>query len=123
MIREILCRILQSWGMVTHTAPNLISACRAVVTEGPFDVIICNYDLPDGNAYNLVDWIHEQGLKVPTLVPYGTLMPTSAPHHREVKLLAKPFDPVDLRAAIENLTHCRLCGSEHGTRLQQKAKV
>jgi DNA-binding NtrC family response regulator len=100
MIRTILASLLQSWGFTTHIARDLLSACRMVVSDGPYDAIICNYDLPDGNAFNLVDWMHEQELVVPTIVPYGALPPMEEPQGN-VKLLSKPYDPVELRQAIE----------------------
>jgi DNA-binding NtrC family response regulator len=104
MIRTILASFLKSWGFTTHIARDLISACRMVVSDGPFDVIICNYDLPDGNAYNLVDWMREQGLVVPTVVPYGNPPPTNE-HKDNVKLLSRPFDPLELREVIEHAAH------------------
>ncbi|EDY16640.1 response regulator receiver protein [Chthoniobacter flavus Ellin428] len=100
MIRTVLCTMLRSWGFSTCAAATLIGACRTVVSDGPFDAIICNYDLPDGTAFNLVEWMTTQQLEVPTLVPYGALPPTS-PAPDNVRLVSKPFDPEELRTAID----------------------
>ena len=112
MIRLILASLLNSWGFTTHTAFNLFGACRMVVSEGPFDAIVCNYELPDGNAFDLVNWMQEQQLEVPTIVPYGALRPITEPEDN-VTLLAKPFDPSELREAIE---HAGRNGASRGAR-------
>jgi len=105
MIRTVLGTLLRSWGFTTCCATSLIAACRMVISDGPFDAIICNYDLPDGNAFNLVEWMIRQQVEVPTLVPYGAL-PPMAPAPDNVRLVSKPFDPEELRAAIERAQHC-----------------
>jgi DNA-binding NtrC family response regulator len=105
MIRKVLCTLLRSWGFTACSAPNLIGACRMVVSDGPFDAIVCNYDLPDGNAFDLVDWMTTQQIEVPTLVPYGSQQPTS-PAPNNVRLVPKPFDPEELHNAIDRAQRC-----------------
>jgi len=119
MIRNILAAMLQSWGFTTRIARNLTGACRMVVSDGPFDAIICNYDLPDGNAFDLVDWMHEQQLEVPTVVPCGALPPMREPGD-SVKMLAKPFDPLELREAIE---HAARDGASRGGRTMRRKSM
>ena len=105
MIRTVLGTLLRSWGFTTCGAPSLIRACRLVVSDGPFDAIICAYELPDGNAFDLVEWMIAQQVEVPTLVPYGARQPiSSAP--RNVRMISKPFDPEELRGAIERAQRC-----------------
>jgi DNA-binding NtrC family response regulator len=105
MIRTVLCTLLRSWGFTACGAASLIRACRMVVSDGPFDAIICNYELPDGNAFDLVEWMTAQQVEVPTLVPYGSREPMApAPHN--VRLVSKPFDPEELRGAIDRAQHC-----------------
>lgn len=100
IVRTVLATLLQSWNYTTTIARNLIGACHLVISDGPFDAIVCNYELPDGNAFDLFYWMQEQELEVPTIVPYGALRPMTAPQ-ANVKLLEKPLDPAELRVAIE----------------------
>lgn len=106
IIRSVLCHLLQSWGFTTRAVGNLACACRMVVSDGPFDAIVCNYDLPDGNAFDLIEWMREQQLEVAAIVPFGTRPPMSRPPGN-VKLMSKPFDPLELRDAIDRAARKR----------------
>ena len=112
IIRSILTSFVHSWGFTARAAADLSGACRMIVADGPFDDVICNYELPDGNAFDLVDWMHEQGLEVPTIVPYNASRAVKAPR-ATVTMLTKPFDPADIRDAIERPGHR---GTACGTR-------
>lgn len=107
MIRTVLTSLLQSWGYRGHPADGLIAACRAVVSEGPFDAVICNAELPDGTAFDLIRWMRGHDLHVPTIIPYGVALPGQLEAQENVTLLAKPFDPAKLHAAIQG-TEARL---------------
>jgi DNA-binding NtrC family response regulator len=100
MVRSLLCRMLKSWGLDCHPAPDIFSACQAVLSEGPFDAVVCDYELPDGTAYNLIAHMRKHRMKTPAIVPVGALAPTVRPE-AGVELLAKPFDPTELRGALE----------------------
>jgi DNA-binding NtrC family response regulator len=102
MIRSLLCRMLKSWGLACHPASDLLSAYRAVLSEGPFDAVVCDYELPDGNAFNLIALMREHGLRAPAVVPVGSLVPMARPEEG-VELLAKPFDPIELKGALERM--------------------
>jgi DNA-binding NtrC family response regulator len=102
MIRSLLCRMLKSWGLACQAAPDLLSAYRAMVSEGPFDAVVCEYELPDGNASNLIALMREHGLAAPTVVPVGSLASAGKPE-AGVKLLTKPFDPIELRRVLERM--------------------
>lgn len=105
IVRTVLCTLLRSWGITACSAATLIGACRTVVSDGPFDAIICTYELPDGNAFDLVEWMTAQQVEVPTLVPYGSPRPLSPPPDN-VRLVSKPFDPEELRGVIERAQRC-----------------
>jgi DNA-binding NtrC family response regulator len=115
MVRTLLCRILTTWGFACHPASSLLSAYRAVLTEAPFDAVVCDYELPDGNAYNLVSLMREHGLKAPTVAPVGSLAPM-APPDSGVELLRKPFDPSELKTALERMLGVRLPDGESSWR-------
>ena len=100
MVRSLLCRMLKSWGLACHPAPDIFSACQAALSDGPFDAVVCDYELPDGNAYNLIEHMRRHGFKAPAVVPVAALAPTLRPQ-AGVELLAKPFDPTELRGALE----------------------
>jgi DNA-binding NtrC family response regulator len=102
MVRCLLCRILKSWGLACHPATNLMSAYRAALSEGPFDAVVCDYELPDGNADNLAALMREHGIMTPIVAPIGSLAPMTK-HEPGVELLAKPFDPIDLKAVLERM--------------------
>jgi len=114
MIRSIITSFAHSWGFTARGAASLSGACRMIVSDGPFDGVICNYELPDGDAFDLVDWMHEQGLEVPTIVPYDGSRPKKVPR-ATVTMLAKPFDPVDMREALERASHGGAGGSARPT--------
>ena len=100
MVRSLLCRMLKSWGLACHPAPDIFSACQAALSDGPFDAVVCDYELPDGNAYNLIEHMRRHGFKAPAVVPVAALAPTVRPQ-AGVELLAKPFDPIELKGALE----------------------
>jgi CheY-like chemotaxis protein len=102
MIRSLLCRMLKSWGLACHPAPNLMSAYRAALWDGPFDAVVCDYELADGNAYNLIALMREHGVTAPTVVPVGSCVAKTR-HEAGVEYLAKPFDPIELREALERM--------------------
>lgn len=94
--------MVQMWGLSSCSASNLIEACQAVVSEGPLDAVICDYELPDGNAYNLIAWMRQHHLNVPTIVPFGALRPLAEPD-AGVELLFRPFDAEELKATLERI--------------------
>jgi CheY-like chemotaxis protein len=102
MIRLVLCRMLKSWGLDCHPAPDLLSAFRVVSSEGPFDAVICDYELPDGDIYTMVALMREHEAMAPIAAPDGLVGVTTNPE-AGVELLTKPFDPIELKRALERL--------------------
>ena len=102
MIRLVLCRMLKSWGLDCHPAPDLLSAFRVVSSEGPFDAVICDYALPDGDICTMVALMREHEVMAPIVAPAGLAGVTTNPE-AGVELLTKPFDPIELKRALERL--------------------
>jgi len=100
MIRSLLCRILKSWGLDCHPATDLLSACRAVISEGPFDAVVCDYEMPDGNVCAMVALMRGHEAVTPAAASAGSVDAT-AKSEAGVELLAKPFDPIELKGALE----------------------
>jgi DNA-binding NtrC family response regulator len=122
MIRSLLCRMMKSWGLDCHAAPNLLSAYRALLSEGPFDAVVCDYELPDGNAYNLIAFMREHGVMAPIVAPVGLLAPVAKPA-AGVELLAKPFDPIELKRALERMLGICLRKEENPKQGEERAAV
>jgi DNA-binding NtrC family response regulator len=122
MIRSLLCRRLKAWGLDCHSAANLASACRAAQSGGPFDAVVCDYKLPDGNALHLIAHMREHGVMAPTVVPVGSADAMARPE-AGVELLAKPFDPSELKEALERMLGIGLRKEESPTQGRERAAV
>jgi len=51
-MRELLELCFRKWSYATVAAGTLAEARDAFLTEGPFKMVICDFDLPDGTACN-----------------------------------------------------------------------
>ena len=122
MVRSLLCRMLKSWGLACQPAPNLMSARRAVLTEGPFDAVVCDHDLPDGNVYDLIAHMREHGMMAPTVAPVACRVPT-ARREAGVELLVKPFDPTELKCALERMLGICLPKEADPTQGRERAAI
>jgi DNA-binding response OmpR family regulator len=101
--RQALSNVLRGWSFATSTAANIREAQSAVLTEKPFTVIISDYDLPDGNGLEFLDWLRrEMQIDVPFLLISARLTHAlSAAGGYE--FLAKPFRMQELRSRLEQL--------------------
>jgi len=119
MIRSLLCRMLKSWGLDSHPVPDLLSACRAVVSEGPFDAVVCDYELPDGNVCAMVALMREDEVApAPAGSVDGAMQPETG-----VELLTKPFDPIELKRALERMLGIGLRKEEDPAQGRERAAV
>lgn len=57
--RTILEQILQSWGIHTHSCADGYTALEIIRTEEPFDVIICDYHMPEMDGLETIKRIRE----------------------------------------------------------------
>jgi DNA-binding NtrC family response regulator len=122
MVRSVLCRMLKSWGLGCHPASNLLGAYRAVMSEGPFDAVVCDYELSDGNAFDLAALMRERGITAPMVAPVGSPEPLAKPA-AGVELLAKPFDPIELKRALERALGIRLPKEANPVQVGESAAV
>lgn len=99
-----VAKYLDAIGYVVRVAANAASA-RKLATAQPFDVVICDIQLPDGNGWDLMREFNR------TRVTRGVAISgfaSEADIERSedagfAKHLAKPFSPDDLTDALDSL--------------------
>lgn len=103
-IREMLSEILSSEGFVVRTAATLEEA-RAAVDASKFDVVITNYQLPDGDGTSFLESVGEERLRGSRVV-----MLTGHPRARRLKGIPcwmKPIDPATVASRVRLLLATR----------------
>ncbi|MBA3463587.1 MAG: EAL domain-containing protein [Deltaproteobacteria bacterium] len=108
-VRTVAARVLQEAGCHTIEAATAEEARRMCVTyEGSIDVVVLDVVLADGRGDRFVHQLRELRPLIKVVMmsgyPAGALSPTGAAPHN---LLAKPFSPSLLRAAV-----ARVIGAE-----------
>src|SRR6266545_4701173 len=102
-IRELLGRLLEDWNYSAVTAASLAEARQAVWTDGPFKVVICDFDLPDGNGLQLLAWLRwERRDHGPFLLISGST-DFDGDQASDFSFLAKPFRMEDLCRRLKEL--------------------
>lgn len=102
-MRSMLIRVLISWGLIVRHADDLETAVRAVLVWGPFDVVICDQELPDGNGLIFLRWLREQVITIPFLLISGRPPSTAPKPSARFDFLAKPFNLSQLLHALDRL--------------------
>ena len=102
-IRELLGRLLEDWNYAVVTAASLAEARQAVLSNGPFKVVICDFDLPDGNGLQFLAWLRcERRDQGPFLLISGST-DFDGGHPMDFSFLAKPFRMEELCRRLEEL--------------------
>jgi len=102
-MREVLSQLFREWSYQTVTAGTLAEARNAVQVEEPFKVIICDFELPDGNGLQFLSWLRwERGDLTRFLLVSGS---ADFVRYRpsDFSFLAKPFRTEELRTRVEEL--------------------
>ena len=103
-IRELLGQLLEEWDYAAVTAASLAEARQAVLTDGPFKAVICDFDLPDGNGLQFLAWLRwERRDHGPFLLISGSSN-FDGDHPSDFAFLAKPFRMEELRSRLDELT-------------------
>ena len=104
-LAKVLCLLLRKEGHVVDLA-NSLRMAKTAITDNPYDIILLDRRLPDGEGTELISSAREQGVRTRYLVLSGL----SDPNHRVEGLdlgaddyLAKPFEPTELCARIRAL--------------------
>jgi signal transduction histidine kinase/ActR/RegA family two-component response regulator len=102
LVRTSTAGILESWGCHV-TAGESLQEAREKCAEAHFDLVICDYRLPDGNGLQLADCIKEHREILPAFILIsGDTAPDvlQAAKQRGHHLLHKPVRPAKLRSLI-----------------------
>jgi CheY-like chemotaxis protein len=107
-IQRALSMRLQAWGHKVVTAADAGGAITVAQRQAP-DVALMDICLPDGDAFQVMDYLH--ALAVTARLPVIFISATSQPEMLErlrgfatAEFLEKPFGPKDLEAAIDRVT-------------------
>jgi signal transduction histidine kinase/CheY-like chemotaxis protein len=102
LVRTSTAGILESWGCHVSVGEGLEEAWKEY-SELHFDLVICDYRLPDGNGLQLADRIKEHCEIMPAFILVsGDTSPQilEAVNDRDHYLLHKPVRPAKLRSLI-----------------------
>jgi DNA-binding NtrC family response regulator len=113
LIRWSLSEVLAESGHSVTEAADGASAVRALNGDGPFDVVLLDYRLPDSNDLNLLSTIRRQSPQsaVVMMTAYGTPEMTSgALALGAYRVVPKPFGVHDLIALVSQ-AHAALPGT------------
>jgi two-component system response regulator HydG len=103
LIRWSLTEMLSEAGHAVAEAADGAAAMRALNDNGPFDVVVLDYRLPDSNDLNLLTAIrrHAPQTAVVMMTAYGTAEVTSgALALGAYRVVSKPFEVTDLVALV-----------------------
>jgi two-component system response regulator PilR (NtrC family) len=103
-ICELLALTLQRMNIEARTCHN-ISAAKAQLRSGEFQLCLTDMRLPDGDGLDLVDWIHAQRLRTPVAVitAHGNMdTAVRALKSGAFDFISKPLDLGNLRKLIAN---------------------
>jgi two-component system response regulator AtoC len=103
LIRWSLTETLVESGHKAIEAADGESAMRALMSDGPFDVVVLDYRLPDSNDLNLLTAIRSKAPQTAVIMmtAYGTSEVTSgALALGAYRVVAKPFEMHELVALV-----------------------
>jgi two-component system phosphate regulon response regulator PhoB len=102
-VRTVLEHTLTSAGHDVDVAPG-ISDARRLLTDGRYDVVLLDLNLPDGNGLDLLrDIRRDLGAAVPVLVLSGLRQEDAVVRGLELgadDYVTKPFSPQELLARV-----------------------
>lgn len=102
--------ILESWGCRVAIAASLQEVAK-IRREADFDLVICDYRLPDSDGIEVYDWIQAHFKSQPMFI---LISGDTAPEvlqlvdERGIQLLHKPVRPAKLRSLIRYLLNHKL---------------
>lgn len=105
LIRKGMQGLVESWGGRVSLAASL-KEVKDIHNRAYFDVVICDYRLPDGDGIEMHDWIKEHFKTQPLFILVsGDTSPEvlMKVNERDIKLLHKPVRPAKLRSLIQYL--------------------
>jgi CheY-like chemotaxis protein/two-component sensor histidine kinase len=102
LVRISTAGILESWGCHVSVAGDLQES-KDLCSQAQFDLVICDYRLPDGDGLVLADYIKEHcGIQPAFILVSGDTAPEiqQAATERGLHLMHKPVRPAKLRSLV-----------------------
>jgi PAS domain S-box-containing protein len=104
IVATALCMALEEWGLDVTVAHSVAQA-RAALAGRRFDVIVSDYQLPDGNGFDAISAARAGGTGAAVLLTGDTQPETlRRTHEAGLRLLTKPVDVRQLREVVRELT-------------------
>lgn len=104
--------IIESWGCSVSMAASL-NEVKEIHGKADFDLVICDYRLPDGDGVEIADWIKAHFRIQPLFILIsGDTSPDvlRMVNERGIQLLHKPVRPAKLRSLIQFLISQKAAG-------------
>ena len=105
LVRKSTQGIIESWGCRVSLASSL-KEVKEIHSKADFDLVICDYRLPDGDGVEMNDWIKEHFTIQPLIILVsGDTSPDILKRVNEhgIQLLHKPVRPAKLRSLVQYL--------------------
>jgi CheY-like chemotaxis protein len=111
-IQRALTLRLKAWGHKVVTAADAGGAIAVAQKHTP-DVALMDVCLPDGDAFQVMDYLHTLAVtaRLPVIFISASQQPELAERVRQfggAEFLGKPFEAADLEAAIQRVTGAAL---------------
>lgn len=100
IVASALCMALEDWG-VAATLAHSVAEAAAAAAEGRFDMIVSDYQLPDGDGFDAIDAGRASGA-IPAVLLTGDTRPETLrrAHEAGLRLLTKPVDIRSLQRVV-----------------------
>ena len=112
LVRKSTRGIIESWGCDVSMASTL-QEVKEIHNKADFDLVICDYSLPDGDGIEMHDWIKTHFKSPPLFILVsGDTSPEvlQKVNEQELPLLHKPVRPAKLRSLIQFLLSKKMAG-------------
>lgn len=112
LVRKSTQGIIESWGCSVSMAASL-NEVKEIHSKADFDLVICDYRMPDGDGVEMADWIKAHFRIQPLFILIsGDTSPEvlQMVNERGIQLLHKPVRPAKLRSLIQFLINQKTQG-------------
>ena len=104
-IRRLIAHRTRQWGMTLEWAGDRGEALRRVASEGPFDAVILDLQLPDHDGLALAQEIRRgpAGRALPILLLSSTRLAATDPRRREEEISVMVYKPIRPEQLLDSL--------------------